>query len=448
LYIQSLDIYDFRCFAKAELELQFPGRKAEPTSKVPNVNLLLGDNGGGKSSILRALAIAALAPILRDSGFVAYHLVRRPDGEKSLLKARAILDQREQHAEKFKPAMDLLARINRQPHGSIDSLSTESTPRSPLIKHLYDDRSPLFFVVGYGATRRVETDDVSEGSLRKSRGRRYQRVAGLFEDHVTLRPLQSWLPRLQKTARFKEVVGLLNKALPDEVRFSGKFDATERQFEFSFRGRRMPFAALSDGYRAFIGWLGDLLSNLNDVTPSGSSLSSISGLVLVDEIDLHLHPAWQRQAVPAISEAFPRLQFVLTSHSPIVTGTLYRQNIHVTGVDPDGAAMIEQIDEQVHGQSAEQVLLSSYFGMDTTRAESFQDEASKLFARAAQGDKSAALSYLKRLTGDGKPGGTAGKSRRRLAATRKRAPSAAAKARTRNRSKVSGTRKPNTVKRK
>lgn len=402
MYIKTLNIYDFRCFEKAVLELQYPGRISEPVSEVPNVNLLLGNNGGGKSSILRALSIAALAPILKDSGFIAYHLVRRPGAGAALLKAKVLLDEREQHTERFPREMELLARIERHSKGSIDSLITERTPASPLLKHLYDDRSPLFFVVGYGATRRVETGDFSEGSARKSRGQRYQRVASLFEDHVTLRPLQAWLPRLLGTPRYAEIVDLLNRALPPEVRFTGGFDPDERQFEFLFNDREMPFAALSDGYRAFIGWLGDLLGNLSDVTPVKARLNSISGLVLVDEIDLHLHPAWQRSVVPAISKAFPKLQFVLTSHSPIVTGTLYRQNVYVTDSDPDlpGIATIKQIRETVHGQSAEQLLLSSYFGMDSTRSEEFQSEAGRLFERAAAGEATAAISYLESLTGD------------------------------------------------
>jgi recombinational DNA repair ATPase RecF len=116
LYIKTLNIYNFRCFEKAVLELQYPDRVDSPVSEVANVNLLLGNNGGGKSSILRALAIAALAPILKDSGFVAYHLVRRPSSKEALVKAVALLDLREQHTERFPREMELLARIDLLPN--------------------------------------------------------------------------------------------------------------------------------------------------------------------------------------------------------------------------------------------------------------------------------------------------------------------------------------------
>ena len=59
----------------------------------------------------------------------------------------------------------------------------------------------------------------------------------------------------------------------------------------------------------------------------------------VDEVDLHLHPAWQRQVVPTISRALPNLQFVLSTHSPIVAGTLSPKNIFVLEMDDSGGIL-------------------------------------------------------------------------------------------------------------
>jgi hypothetical protein len=92
VYAKKLSIYDFKCFGKAVIELQYPGRKIKAALESPNVNLIVGDNGGGKSSVLRAIAIAALAPALLESGFVPYRLVRRPDASRALLKLLCALD--------------------------------------------------------------------------------------------------------------------------------------------------------------------------------------------------------------------------------------------------------------------------------------------------------------------------------------------------------------------
>lgn len=103
MYATTLSIYEFKCFHKAKLDLQFPGRTTAGASEVPNINLILGDNGGGKSSVLRGLAIAVLAPALMRSGFVPYRLVRRqapgtPEVEQCLLK---VIGQPSAHERKM-----------------------------------------------------------------------------------------------------------------------------------------------------------------------------------------------------------------------------------------------------------------------------------------------------------------------------------------------------------
>lgn len=407
MYAKSLHIYGFKCFGKTELELQYPGRKGKGASDIANVNLILGDNGGGKSSVLRALAIAVLAPALLESGFVPYRLVRRTSAQAqtdhALLKVKGIPDAGEVPGYSAKTPLELLARLDRRGKGSLDRLHMERTPGSPIQDLLDDDYSSAFFVAGYGATRRVETGSFSESSSRRSRGLRYLRIASLFEDHVALRPLQSWLPRLRGTARFQDAVDRINLALPGNVRLTGDYDQEEEQFLFTFDGEPMPLTALSDGYKAFVGWVGDLVGHLADVTASGGAIGNVAGIVLVDEIDLHLHPEWQRSVVPSLANAFPRLQFVFTSHSPIVAGTVRRENVFVTDRAEDGTAVIKQLEERVFGRSAEQLLLSSYFGLQTTRPEAFQDEAQVLFQQAASGDSGAALSYLERLTAPATP---------------------------------------------
>lgn len=403
VFARTLYIYEFKCFHKAKLDLQFPGRSSDGASEIPNINLILGDNGGGKSSVLRAIAIAVLAPALMRSGFVPYRLVRRqapgtPPVEHCLLKVigRPSDDERKMG---LKERLELLARLEAPPRGNLDRLYREHTPDSPIEPLLDDDYSPSFFVVGYGATRRVETSDFSESSARRARGLRYQRIAGLFEDHVALRPLNTWLSRLErKGARFAEAVALLDRVLPESVRFHGEFLAEDDQYLFDFEGVPTPFTALSDGYKAFIGWVGDLIGHLADVAPEGVGLDAVDGIVLVDEIDLHLHPAWQREVVPLLSAAFPRLQFVFSSHSPLVAASVKRENIFITDKAENGTATLRQIEEHVYGQSVEHVLLSSYFGLTTTRPQAFQREAAVLFERAAEGQTDAALEFLERVT--------------------------------------------------
>ena len=399
MYAKKLSIYEFRCFGRAVLDLQYPGRPEASALEMPNVNLIVGDNGGGKSSVLRAIALAALAPAMLESGFVPYRLVRRPGAKNALLKLICELDPIELlKGPRDSTTIELLARIDLRGRGSLDRLHLDKTPSSPIERLIYDDYSPAFFVVGYGATRRTETGEFSEGSARRSRGLRYQRVAGLFEDQVTLRPMESWFKQLDSQRRRDEALRKLSSVLPPQLKFDGVFDREEQQFEFTYEGRTTPFNALSDGYKAFVSWVGDLIGHLCTVAPENTPIDRLSGIVLIDEIDLHLHPAWQRTIVPTLAVAFPKIQFVMTTHSPLIANTVRKENIFVTETADDGTATIKQILENVHGRGADQLLLSSYFGLQSTLPPSLDLKSKSLFSKAAEGDGAAALAFLEQLS--------------------------------------------------
>lgn len=387
------------------LDLQYPGKapsENSPDQKAPaalgNVNLILGDNGGGKSSVLRAIAIAMLAPALLESGFVAHRLVRRPDAKDSFLKVVAKLEENDRLNElDDREKIELIARIDKvERRNALDRLHLEHTPDSPLEKLIFDDLSHAFFVVGYGATRRIESGDFSPSTARKMRGERYGRVASLFEDHVALRPLEALFDTFGR--RKKEAIETINAVLPEGLSLTGKRDARNDQYLVSFHDQEVPFFSLSDGYRAFIGMVGDLVGHLVDVRPRGVSLAEIPGVVLIDEVDLHLHPSWQRRVVTDLARGFPKLQFIMTSHSPLIVTSVGSKNIFLTDTGEDGHATITQIEEQAFGRSIDQLLLSSYFGLTSARPVEAVEETDSLISKVAQGDDEAAIAFLERMS--------------------------------------------------
>lgn len=202
----------------------------------------------------------------------------------------------------------------------------------------------------------------------------------------------------ENPGRYKQVKNPLNRLLPEGATFSG--ESRKGEYLFEINGVKVPFGALSDGYRAYIGWIADLLYHICMGTPSGAKLVDNRGIVLVDEIDLHLHPEWQRSVISTVSQALPNPQFIFSSHSPIVAGPLEKENIFVMETESNGASAVRQYDERIYGLNAEQVLLSSYFNLKTTRAEPFVDELQELSRKAGKGDLKAALAYMEKLAGN------------------------------------------------
>jgi energy-coupling factor transporter ATP-binding protein EcfA2 len=393
--------------------LQYPGKEQEAPPKLPNINLLLGNNGSGKTTILKALALAALSRVIAQSGFVPYRLVRRTNAPSNPITEAVITAEVLLHRQDIGgPSPDsqrqetVSMRVVRrgETHEEItpangDRAASQDAP--DIWDGMYDDKSPAFLIVGYGASRRVEySKNVDLTAQQKSRLLRYQRVAGLFESHIALVPLSFWLPEFQKKnpGRHKQVVNLIDKLLPEGASFTGEYQDEEYLFELN--GSKIPFGALSDGYRAYIGWVADLLYHICTGAPSGVKLVDNRGLVMVDEIDLHLHPEWQRSVTAALSAALPNIQFVFSTHSPIVAGSLNRENIFVMETESTGVSTVHQYEERIYGLNAEQVLLSSYFNLKTTRAETFTDELRDLSDLAGKGDLKAALSFMQKLSGE------------------------------------------------
>jgi len=158
----------------------------------------------------------------------------------------------------------------------------------------------------------------------------------------------------------------------------------------------VPFQSLSDGYRAFIGWVADLLYHLCFGCPSGKKLVDNHGIVLVDEVDLHLHPKWQMSVVETVAKSLPRMQFVMTSHSPLIAGSLERTNVirlRVSG----SRSYVQRAEDNVHGLDADQILLSKLFGLTSTRARPKNDELDELTRKARSGDTNAAKKLIEAM---------------------------------------------------
>lgn len=390
MYIRDLSLTNVRTFEEASFTFQAPDAPTKQPG-LPNVTLIVGTNGSGKSTVLRSIALAAISPVLTSSGFVARSIARRTATGSTRASWSGTFTFSPEDRGATKPWSSKVAALASR-DGWMDRLSPGRAP--PWAESLWDSKTQGFFVVGYGATRRVEGARSSSFTVQeKERHPRFLRVASLFEDSVVLRPLSSWLPGWKNPGRRKQVFTLLN-AIIDSARLV-EGDDDESLFEVG--PTRVPFDALSDGYRAFIGWVADFLFHVTRGVPTGVRLEDTAGIALIDEVDLHMHPQWQREVLPRLSAALPRMQFICTSHSPLVIGSVHQKNVVVLK-QRDGATIVEPAPIEVHGLSADQILTSPYFGLDSTRAPGFVKQLGTVAKKARSGDADQARQYLRMLT--------------------------------------------------
>jgi predicted ATP-binding protein involved in virulence len=152
--------------------------------------------------------------------------------------------------------------------------------------------------------------------------------------------------------KLSAVVDAVNALLEPVGWRSLAFDFTDETIvaEHSVHGR-LPVSMLSDGIRVIIGLVGDIAHRCVRLNPHfGADAARLTpGVIAIDEVDMHLHPEWQQRVLGALTDAFPNIQFIVTTHSPQVLTTVERASIRVLAQDADGNWSASMPDEETKG---------------------------------------------------------------------------------------------------
>lgn len=137
-----------------------------------------------------------------------------------------------------------------------------------------------------------------------------------------------------------------------------------------------PLRDVSDGYGSLLALVGHLFRHALALTDWQIDPANVFGLVLIDEVDLHLHPAWQRRILIDLVDTFPNVHFIATSHSPIIAGSIATDSVIVLRRADHAVDVITDL-ESVEGLRADQIATSELFSLSTTRSVQTEDLFSK-----------------------------------------------------------------------
>ncbi len=204
-------------------------------------------------------------------------------------------------------------------------------------------------------------------------------TASLFTDRVELRNAEEWFLQTDYTASkpseyqeqqkkyLKWVTDLLLHIFPPEevsdircVVSGGAWAKTHVEFETPYGW--VPLRQLGHGYRTLIAWMVDFASRMVERYPDSPDPLAEPAVVLVDEIDLHLHPTWQRQLLGYLTERFPNTQFIATAHSPLIVQAAGDANLVLLRREGDHV-VIDNNPENLRGWSVDQILTSDLYGL-------------------------------------------------------------------------------------
>ena len=305
--IERVVLKNIRCFG--ELDIQLDGRSA----------LIIGDNGDGKSTVIRSLAMG----LCDDSSAAA--LFRDLQGEtvrKRHDSGRIEVDLRD-GIQAFRTVTEIksLKTFER-----VEQTLSQRSRRSRRSRELSQRKFPWnrIFAVGYGAGLRVQ------GTADYAHYLTVDAVYPLFRYDVPLQNPELIARRLVDAARngrggaraARSVLTSIKTLLKDLLQLDSRDKVDLTRTGITIRGRwgRSELSALGDGYRSTVTWILDLLSwwFLRSSHARPTSLNAIRGIVLIDEVEQHLHPKWQRNIMRLLTQSFPGIQFIATTHSPLV----------------------------------------------------------------------------------------------------------------------------------
>jgi len=318
-------------------------------------NVILGDNGVGKSSILKAIAACFCG---KDGEVYAARLVRSGETSGTIVLETA----RETYRMDIKMKDNGLAEVSMLPTRPLE-VEGMLALGFPALRAVSWSRPP-------GATAEGRQQPVVEDLLPIVKGDPDPRLDRLKQWIVNLDSRINYEKTHDGDKRYERLLqrffDIVDRVTPGmSIRF-GRVNQSTREVTVITDDGQVPIELISQGSVSLMGWIGVLLQRLYEVYPDDGDPTQRYALVLIDEIDAHMHPEWQQSIVDDMTGIFPNVQFMATTHSPLVVGGMKGRQVVRFVRDAQGhTSRMDVTDDMLVGR-ADQILTGRPFGMKTT----------------------------------------------------------------------------------
>lgn len=343
MHIQHIQLKNFRGFESIELELD------------PHLTVLVGKNGMGKTTALEAIAVAVGSLFLSLDAVPSIGIKKSDAYEKCIAFGSSLTVQKQ-----FPVVIEANGAIDSTPLHWIRALNGENgrttvsdareiTEISKKYRECIQqgDQTLILPVIAYYGTGRLwDQHREKRGDALKKNARTNGYIDAL-DGRSNIKQMLNWFWKMNyNEQRFHKTIpeyAVVKGAMCDFFARLEKVDDVDIQFnpdnseiEISYKdASQQPvfrtMSQLSDGYRCALCLIADIAYRmavlnaqlLNDI------IQQTPGIVLIDEIDLHLHPAWQQRILGDLRAIFPQVQFIVTTHAPAVISSVHTQNIRM-----------------------------------------------------------------------------------------------------------------------
>ena len=341
----------------------------------PQLTVLHGDNAHGKTSVLSAIAmgLGAIPTSLPGVTGIGFKKSDRRDGSEY---TRVLLKTTDGVAWEQRVGR----RLGWQEEPNQAHLADTSRPLRELRNWLNREALTAWGqhidlpIVGYYDTDRAVMDSTRRGHKRKTAGTRFLAFAGALSARTSFRELFEWFYRKENEElreqrdrrnldyRLRELSAVRN-AIASMVRDISEPHVEMRPMRFVVsqkldgRTEKRSLNELSGGYRAVLALAGDLAWRMAQGNPHLNNPLDSEAVVLIDEVDLHLHPSWQQRILADLTRTFPNAQFIVSTHSPQLLTTVKPEQI-VELHREDDSIVASPVAATTYGAEAGDVLVS------------------------------------------------------------------------------------------
>lgn len=333
MYLAKIHMQNYKAIEELDIELK------------EGVNLLIGDNGAGKTSVLEAIAVALGGLFVNVTGVSTKNILK--DDVRMKIKTIGDSSTAIEYCEPVLAGCTLYTgdgqeftwnRIKEEisaTHTKIDDKSVCVWMKT--LTNNSDSILPLISFQSAARAWRVKRGDFGTELKKKLDDRRCGYI-GCMDSSMDVKSIQQWCLKQEVVASgkgtvreyemFKSIVAVFMKEINEldripSISYSPQFD----ELVYEDDKVEMPISKLSAGYQSLLWMIMDLAYRICMLNPELESRSQISGVVLIDEIDLHLHPKWQWNVIDALRKTFENVQFIIATHSPIIISAAKEANL-------------------------------------------------------------------------------------------------------------------------
>lgn len=360
LYYTGILIENIRTFGKSQ-NINLNDKKGNPCMW----NIIIGDNGIGKTTILKALSLPLIRPWgnmnwMYNINFNTFDRYKPKEKKMNIKTSRVEIGFSYQEQNSPTKAIDTLL-LELFTGGRVGDLHARYRNSNDISLNVLDERySNGYLLFAYGASRQIGRKGISSDKSFPAQT--------LFEDNLPLMNTEEWLLQVElkaeKNKKFKsykeKVYKIVTLLLQGEVSEIKTDVENSPKILFKTQFGWVHLHELSLGYKTLLSWIVDFAKGMLEKYPESDNALAEPAICLVDEIDLHIHPALQKKVIKFLKNTFKKTQFIVTTHSPLILQSVENANV-ILLKDKGTSVEVIQNEMDVDNWRIDQILMSDLF---------------------------------------------------------------------------------------